>query len=203
MDPKIFWPVVGKFPISFSFGEAPEWYLKIFGYPHNGVDLACPVKTPVLACDEGMVTFADDIPDQDGKGLILKHGWGISLYWHLSDLVARLGHYPEKGAFIALSGNTGYVTGPHLHFGTKVFGVDVPGMKGWCDPLKHIVGTVPTPTLPAPVSRYHIVFPGQTLWELAQKYYGNGLEWRRIYNANRDKIKNPNLIYPLQKLLIP
>jgi len=203
MDPKIFWPVVGKFPISFRFGEAPEWYLKLFGYPHNGIDIACPVGTPVLATDFGEVVFADDIPDSDGKGLILKHEWGLSLYWHLNDLIAKLGWRPEKGALIAHSGATGYVTGPHLHFAIKVFGVDIPGMKGWCDPIKYLEETVPTPAPPSPVSRFHIVLPGQTLWGLAQKYYGNGLEWRRIWDVNREKIKNPNIIYPLQRLLIP
>jgi len=203
MYPKIFWPVVGKFPISFYFGEAPEWYLKMFGYPHNGIDIACPIGTPVLACDNGEVSFSDDIPDTDGKGLILKHEWGISLYWHLNDLVAKLNHRPEKGALIAHSGNTGYATGPHLHFAIKVYGVEIPGMKGWCDPLKYIEEFAPTPAPPAPVNRYHVVFPGETLWGLAQKFYNNGFEWRRIYEANKEKIKNPNLIYPFQKLLIP
>ena len=203
MDPKIIWPVVGKYPISFRFGEAPEWYIKIFGYPHNGLDIACPVMTPVLACDGGEVCFSDDIPDQDGKGLILKHEWGLSLYWHLQDLIAKLGDRPEKGAMVAHSGATGYVTGPHLHFGIKVFGVEDPGMKDWSDPLRYISETIPTPAPPQPVVRYHTVLPGETLWGLAQKYYGNGLEWRRIYNANLEKISNPNIIRIFQRLLIP
>ena len=38
---------------------------------------------------------------------------------------------------------------------------------------------------------------------IAKKFYGNGAEWRRIWNVNTDKIKNPNLIYPLQILKIP
>jgi len=203
MIPNIVWPVIGKFPISFYFGEAPDWYVKVFGYPHNGIDIACPVGTMVLACDNGEVVFSDDIPDWDGIGLILKHEWGQSLYWHLSNNIAKLGHRPEKGAIIAQSGATGFVTGPHLHFAIKVFGVDIPGMKGWCDPIKYLNTNVPTPAPPSPVGRYHIVLPGQTLWELAQKYYGAGNEWRRIYDANKEKIKNPNLIYPLQRLLIP
>lgn len=203
MDPKIIWPVVGKYPISFRFGEAPEWYLKIFGYPHNGLDIACPTGTPILACDEGEVSFADDIPDTDGKGMILKHEWGLSLYWHLSQCFVKLGYKAEKGALIGYSGATGYVTGPHLHFGTKVFGVEIPGMKGWTDPLKYITETVPTPAPPQLVAKYHLVRPGETLWGLAQRYYGNGLEWRRIYMANKEKISNPNIIKIFQRLLIP
>lgn len=49
----------------------------------------------------------------------------------------------------------------------------------------------------------HVVRPGDTLWAIAKKYYGNGAQYTKIYNANRDKIKNPNLIYPGQKLVIP
>jgi nucleoid-associated protein YgaU len=51
------------------------------------------------------------------------------------------------------------------------------------------------------------VQPGDTLWAIAKKYYGNGAQYTKIYNANRDKIKNPNLIYPGPKpgpkLVIP
>ena len=203
MDPKIAWPVVGKFPISFRFGEAPEWYIKMFGYPHNGIDIACPEMTPVLACDDGDCVFADDIPDSNGCGLILKHEWGLSLYWHLKDLVAKLGNYCEKGSLIGHSGRTGYATGPHLHFGIKVLGVEIPGMKGWADPLRYIEGGEQAPAAPAPVVKRHWVRHGETLWGLAEKYYGNGFEWRRIYEANKDIIKNPNLIRPFQNLLIP
>lgn len=50
---------------------------------------------------------------------------------------------------------------------------------------------------------YYIVVSGDTLWAIAKKYYGKGSEYIKIYNANKDKIKNPSLIYPGQKLVIP
>ena len=50
---------------------------------------------------------------------------------------------------------------------------------------------------------YHVVKGGDTLWAIAKKYYGNGSQYTNIANANKDKIKNPNLIYPGQKLVIP
>ncbi|OIO72802.1 MAG: hypothetical protein AUJ85_09230 [Elusimicrobia bacterium CG1_02_37_114] len=44
---------------------------------------------------------------------------------------------------------------------------------------------------------------GDCLWNLAKKYYGDGKKWRRIYNANKDQIEDPNVIYPKQILYIP
>lgn len=51
-------------------------------------------------------------------------------------------------------------------------------------------------------ARYYVVKKGDTLWHIAKKYYGKP-DYARIYNANRSIIKNVNLIYPGQKLLIP
>ncbi len=49
----------------------------------------------------------------------------------------------------------------------------------------------------------HTVVPGDTLWDLAQHYYKDPFQWRRIWEANRDKIADPNLIYPHQVFAIP
>jgi len=203
MSLKINWPVAGKYPISFYFGEAPEWYVKIMGYPHNGIDIACPMRTPIKACDEGEVIFSDDIPDSNGCGTSIEHSWGSSLYWHLDQVVAKAGQKVKRGEIIGFSGKTGFATGPHLHFAVKVLGVEVPGMKGWSDPLDILADNLPEAPEPSPKEKYHIVMPGDTLWGISLKYYGFGYYWRRIYNANTDKIKDPNLIHPLQRLLIP
>jgi len=53
------------------------------------------------------------------------------------------------------------------------------------------------------VSRTYTVRTGDCLWTIAKRYYGNGNKWKKIYNANRNKIKNPNLIYTGQRLVIP
>ena len=58
-------------------------------------------------------------------------------------------------------------------------------------------------TATAPSVKTYTVKRGDTLWGIAKKYYGNGAEYSRIFNANRDKIKNPNLIYPGQVLTVP
>ncbi len=55
----------------------------------------------------------------------------------------------------------------------------------------------------APKVSTYTVASGDSLWKIAKKYYGNGAEYTKIYNANKDKIKNPNLIYVGQVLTIP
>lgn len=52
-------------------------------------------------------------------------------------------------------------------------------------------------------ARTYTVKSGDCLWKIAKQFYGNGAQYTKIYNANRDKIKNPNLIYPNQVLTIP
>ena len=56
---------------------------------------------------------------------------------------------------------------------------------------------------PQPSGQNYTVKRGDCLWNIAKKFYGNGSKYTTIYNANRDKIKNPNLIYPNQVLWIP
>lgn len=55
----------------------------------------------------------------------------------------------------------------------------------------------------APTAKTYTVKAGDTLWALATKYYGSGAQYTKIYNANTDKISNPNLIYVGQVLTIP
>ena len=61
----------------------------------------------------------------------------------------------------------------------------------------------PVPAVSLKANDYHVVQPGDTLWGIAKKYYGNGNQYQKIYEANKNQIKNPNLIYPGQKLVIP
>lgn len=61
--------------------------------------------------------------------------------------------------------------------------------------------TVSEPVAEEP--RYYTVVRGDTLWGIAVKYYGKGNAYTKIYEANRDIISNPDLIYPGQKLIIP
>jgi hypothetical protein len=83
---------------------------------HSGMDLKAAVGTPVLAPAGGTVVLSKDLYYTGGT-VILDHGYGIyTIYAHLSKIVARLGDTVTTKGLLGLSGATGRVTGPHLHW---------------------------------------------------------------------------------------
>jgi murein DD-endopeptidase MepM/ murein hydrolase activator NlpD len=87
---------------------------------HNGVDLAAPVGTPVLACGSGLVVLAGERL-MSGKTVVLEHLPGVfSLYFHLSELAVAEGQEVQAGERIGAVGMTGLATGPHLHWELRV-----------------------------------------------------------------------------------
>ena len=84
--------------------------------PHNGVDLATPTGTPILSTGDGIVSRIGNHP-YAGKYIDIDHGGShTTRYLHLHKILVRKGAAIERGQKIALSGNTGRSTGPHLHF---------------------------------------------------------------------------------------
>ena len=90
------------------------------GNGHNGVDLRAAIGTPVLAALSGTVqeTNLGVAPNcQYGKWVLVKHADGLStLYAHLSSIKVSAGDSVGTGDVLGYSGETGYATGPHLHF---------------------------------------------------------------------------------------
>jgi murein DD-endopeptidase MepM/ murein hydrolase activator NlpD len=83
---------------------------------HNGWDIAVPTGTPVHPTQEGTVYFAGDYKGY-GKLVAVEHGKGfVSLYGHNSEILVKPGMVVTPKTVIALSGNTGHSTGPHLHY---------------------------------------------------------------------------------------
>ncbi len=133
----IVWPLpdVSKQSCFASLSAAANCITQFFGYTefaaagnyngkgHNGVDFRADVGTPVFAASEGVI---EGIGDTDagckgasyGKWILIKHSNNLStIYAHLSQVSVSPGQQISRGLRIALSGKTGYATGPHLHFG--------------------------------------------------------------------------------------
>jgi murein DD-endopeptidase MepM/ murein hydrolase activator NlpD len=88
--------------------------------PHTGTDLSAPIGTEVLATNHGRVALAGNFFFAGG-GVVLDHGGGLfTMYFHLSEFRVAEGAMVKKGDVVALSGVTGRVTGPHLHWGARL-----------------------------------------------------------------------------------
>ena len=83
---------------------------------HGGIDLKAAIKTPIRAAAAGRVALAKNLY-YTGNTVMLDHGYGIySLYAHMSSLRVKRGQVVPVGKIVGLSGMTGRVTGPHLHW---------------------------------------------------------------------------------------
>jgi murein DD-endopeptidase len=90
--------------------------------PHNGVDLVAPIGTPVLSTGDGIVTRVAH-HRYAGNYVVIDHDGPYSTrYLHLSKILVHKGQRVERGQKIALSGNSGRSTGPHLHFELHIKG---------------------------------------------------------------------------------
>ena len=106
--PKTVMPVSGA-TLTSTFG--PRW-----GTYHYGIDLAAPMHTPEYAAADGVVLRAGSA---SGYGLvvnILHENGDVTVYGHMDRILVSPGDYVEAGDTIALLGNRGQSTGPHLHF---------------------------------------------------------------------------------------
>lgn len=83
---------------------------------HNGYDIAVPVGTPVYPTQVGTVYFAGSYRGY-GNLVAVQHGEGyVSYYGHNSKILVKSGQYVDTNTVIALSGNSGRSTGPHVHY---------------------------------------------------------------------------------------
>jgi murein DD-endopeptidase MepM/ murein hydrolase activator NlpD len=100
--------------------------------PHEGIDVTAPMGTPIEAPAAGLVRDAGWEAGY-GNTIVIDHGFGtVTKFAHCSKILVREGQRVSRGQRIALVGNTGLATGPHLHYEVHVDGRPV-------DPLRYVL----------------------------------------------------------------
>ncbi|MGA2548288.1 MAG: M23 family metallopeptidase [Rectinemataceae bacterium] len=111
---KVAWPARGPLSSFFGYRDDPFTGVRRF---HAGIDIVVNSGTPVRAAMDGKVSDTGYNANY-GNYVILNHTDGFqTLYGHLTSASVAVGTKVAQGSMIGISGNTGYSTGPHLHFG--------------------------------------------------------------------------------------
>ncbi len=111
-------------------GEFTSGYGIRWGRTHHGIDIAGPIGTPIIAAAAGKVVTAGWNEDGFGNKVEIQHPDGtITVYAHTSRVLTQVGARVRQGQQIAEMGNSGFSTGPHLHFQIH------PGGKTAVDPM--------------------------------------------------------------------
>jgi len=99
-----------------GLGIITSHYGMRWGRFHRGIDVGVPLDTPVYAIRSGRI-LSSGFQQRLGKYVLIQHAGGLeSLYGHNSRLLVTRGETVHEGQLIARSGNSGYSTGPHVHF---------------------------------------------------------------------------------------
>jgi len=115
-----------------AFSSMREHPILHVARPHEGIDVVAPMGAPIEAPAAGAVISAGWETGY-GYSVTIDHGYGITTrFAHASKLLVKRGDHVERGQRIALVGNTGLATGPHLHYEVHVYGRPV-------DPLKYVL----------------------------------------------------------------
>ncbi len=122
-------PTTGWLSSGFGYRISPFTGLKEF---HQGIDIATRMGTTIIAPADGTVTFTGTKGGL-GKCMVIKHGYGmVTRYGHLKKYLVKQGTRVKRGDKIALVGNTGRSTAPHLHYEVHLNGIPV-------NPVKYIL----------------------------------------------------------------
>jgi murein DD-endopeptidase MepM/ murein hydrolase activator NlpD len=144
---ELFYPFAGDgegIPVLQPFGGHPDVYKRFGQKGHPGVDFALYVA-PVLAAHDGVVEFAGDggewpvMGSAAGQCIVLEADDYRTGYAHLSRVYVGVGEHVTAGQVIGISGNTGAVTGHHLHFDLMLKPLDMKnGYAGRTDPMPYL-----------------------------------------------------------------
>jgi len=122
-------PVDGWITSKFGYRKSPFTGKRTF---HSGLDISNKTGTKIIATANGKVSYA--APKRNfGNLVIIDHGYGrVTKYGHLEKILVKPGQRVKRGEVIALLGNTGKSTGPHVHYEVRINGVPT-------NPLKYIL----------------------------------------------------------------
>ena len=178
---QMLYPFAGSYPVTSPFG----WRIHpIHGDKrfHTGVDFGTPMGTPIIAVLDGVVTLAGPGGGY-GNVVFIKHANGLStVYAHLSTISVKQGDFVKRGQVIALSGNTGASTGPHLHFEVRVNGTPV-------NPLPYLGGNV---EYAGGTINYVPLEDRMLVMETAFAVMGQSERFKMLTSDEEPDIKNPS-----------
>lgn len=111
---RFLWPVPNFYRVSSQFGPRGRRH-------HDGIDIPAPQGTPIIASDTGVVIYSDNGIRGYGNMIVIAHGDDIfTVYAHNKKNKVSKGTRVDRGQVIALVGNTGRSTGPHVHYEIRV-----------------------------------------------------------------------------------
>ena len=97
--------------------------------PHSGVDLKAKKNDNIFCSNSGKVVLAQDL-FFSGKTVVIDHGLGLfTMYFHLNEILVKVGSLVKTGQILGKAGSTGRSTGPHLHWGVRINNRRVDPMK--------------------------------------------------------------------------
>ncbi len=125
------WPVKGLITAGYGYRRSPFTGQREL---HEGLDIAAPLGSPIVATADGIVSFAGPLASF-GNVVFINHGHGFTTFYaHTSTIRAKEGQSVKRGEVVAFVGMTGRTTGPHVHYEVQVNGSTV-------NPMKYIVDT--------------------------------------------------------------
>lgn len=128
---KYIWPLANYRTITSYFGYRDNPFGNGPTEFHNGIDIAAPTGTPIMAVASGQVAWSY-YSSSAGNWIGIDHGNGTySVYMHMSSRIAQEGDYVTGGQVIGLVGSTGRSSGPHLHLSIRLNG-------NYVDPLNYV-----------------------------------------------------------------
>lgn len=154
------YPTGKRYRISSSFNPNRKHPVTGRISPHNGTDFATPIGTPIYATGDGKVVLTRNHP-YAGKYIVLQHGSTYKTrFLHLSKILVKKGQTVSRGQKIALSGNTGRSTGPHLHYEFIIRGKPVNAMTAKI-PMASSVPNKELSGFKAKIAQYDAILDGK------------------------------------------